>query len=100
MFNICRHALMTGIVIIVSICASLPDDVQRTESYALQNTEKTKLGRAITPYLKQHPGKSGFHVLQKGMDAFTARMPVYMPKALPLTSIIYLSARSILRPVL
>lgn len=74
MLNICRLALLTGIVIITSSCASLPDDVQRTESYALQNTENTKLGREITPYLKRHPGKSAFHVLKTGMDAFTARI--------------------------
>jgi putative cardiolipin synthase len=74
MFDICRLTLLTGVVIITSSCASLPDDVQRTESYALQNTENTKIGRGIAPYLKRHPGKSGFHVLKTGMDAFTARI--------------------------
>ena len=72
--NIFRLVLLTGAVIITASCASLPEDVQRTESHALQNTDNTTLGRGIGPYLKRHPGKSGFHVLQTGLDAFTARI--------------------------
>ncbi len=73
-FSNFRHTLLLGVVVIASSCASLPEDVQRTESHALQNTENTKMGRGIAPYLKRHPGKSGFHVLQTGLDAFTARI--------------------------
>lgn len=57
-------------------CASLPDDVQRTPSYAMANTIDTDLGQLVRPFKKNHPGKSGFYLLRDGMDAFVARIGI------------------------
>jgi putative cardiolipin synthase len=61
-------------VLLVSGCASLPTDVQRTPSFALEDTSETRLAREIQPLVKAHPGKSGFHALSDGIDAFAARL--------------------------
>jgi len=55
-------------------CASLPKDVQRTPSFALEDVSGTKLSKDIEPLLKAHPGHSGFFPLVEGMDAFAARI--------------------------
>jgi putative cardiolipin synthase len=55
-------------------CASLPADIKRTESHALQGTETTRLGQMARPMLQAHPGQSGFLPLRSGVDALLARM--------------------------
>ena len=62
------------LILIVSGCASLPTDVERTPSYMLVNTSDTELGQEIQPYVKQHPEQSGFHLMFKGIDAFATRL--------------------------
>ena len=61
-------------VILMGGCASLPENVQRTPSYVIEDTSDTKLGRDIKPLVAKHPGKSGFHALGPGTDAFAARV--------------------------
>jgi len=61
-------------MLFVGGCASLPTDVQRVPSYVVENTGKTRIGVEVEPVLKRHPGKSGFYVLNDGMEAFVARM--------------------------
>ena len=61
-------------VLIVSGCASLPTDVQRTPSFALEDTSETKLAREIQSLVKAHPDQSGFHVLPEGINAYAARL--------------------------
>src|SRR5690554_976983 len=68
----CR--LLPAIMLVLGGCASLPNDAQRTESYALENTEDTHLGRSLAPLLAQHPGLSGFNILSSGQDALAARI--------------------------
>jgi len=41
-------------------CASLPPNVERTESHALRDTATTQLGRSSESLLAAHPGESGF----------------------------------------
>lgn len=65
---------LAGVILIVSGCASLPTDVQRTDSFALEQTSETKLGLEVQPLVKTHPDESGFHSLFTGIDAFTARL--------------------------
>jgi putative cardiolipin synthase len=65
--------LLISVSFVVS-CASLPIDAERTESHALQNTDDSRLGQAIVPIAKEHPDQSGFFLLNKGMDAFAARL--------------------------
>ena len=62
------------LVLIVSGCASLPTDVQRTESFAFQETADTELGSRIQPLVKQHPDESGFYELSQGIDGYAARL--------------------------
>jgi putative cardiolipin synthase len=77
-FTINTSSRLAALVLFVALlvlggCASLPEDVERTPSYAIENTSGTKLGRDIKPLLAKHPGKSGFHALGPGTDAFAAR---------------------------
>ncbi len=62
------------LVLFVSGCASLPTDVQRTQSFAFEETSETILGGKIQPLVKQHPDKSGFYELSEGIDAYAARL--------------------------
>jgi len=54
-------------------CASLPTDFERTPSHVIKETSQTRLGRAIEPLVAKHPGKSGFHALTEGTEAFATR---------------------------
>lgn len=58
----------------VSGCASLPKDVQRSPSFALEDTDDTRLGADVRPLVDAHPDKSGFHSLREGIDAYAARL--------------------------
>ncbi|MFV1998068.1 MAG: phospholipase D family protein [Acidiferrobacterales bacterium] len=66
--------IVLSTMLFVGGCASLPTDVQRVPSYVVKNTGKTGIGVEVEPVLKRHPGKSGFYVLNDGMEAFVARM--------------------------
>jgi hypothetical protein len=65
-------ALLVGLLL--PGCASLPKEVERTESIALPDTADTPLGRAIAGEVAAHPGRSGLHALGVGEDAFAARV--------------------------
>ena len=54
-------------------CASLPENTNRLESHAYDNTQQTTLGRNATSQSLDHPGESGFFLLGDGLDAFVAR---------------------------
>jgi putative cardiolipin synthase len=54
-------------------CATLPENVERPESYAYTDTENTGFGRARAEERAGHPGESGFRLLGNGLDAFVAR---------------------------
>jgi putative cardiolipin synthase len=55
-------------------CASLPEDVERTPSHALENPWTTPIGRMVTDQADRHPGASGFALVSSGRVAFTARI--------------------------
>jgi putative cardiolipin synthase len=66
--------LLTAVLILlIAGCATLPKDFDRSESYALTDTENTALGNARAKEKVEHPGKSGFRLLGNGLDAFVAR---------------------------
>jgi cardiolipin synthase C len=65
---------IAALLLIVSGCASLPVDYERTESRALQDTATTRLGRAGQAALSAHPGQNAFRPLPGGVDALVARM--------------------------
>ena len=70
----CRAIFAGALIMTFAGCATLPRDISREPSHALDLSQETKLGRAIAQAAGQHPGKSGFHLLGSGMDAFVARM--------------------------
>lgn len=55
-------------------CSSLPDNFDKTASFALQETESTHLGTALGHQLKDHVDQSGVLLLGNGLDAFVARV--------------------------
>jgi putative cardiolipin synthase len=59
---------------VIGGCASIPDDYDKQESYALTDTSETTLGRQVTELSDPHPGKSGFQLMQDGSDALAARL--------------------------
>ena len=54
-------------------CASLPENTNRLESHAYDDTQQTTLGRNVSSQSLDHPGESGFFLLVDGLDAFVAR---------------------------
>jgi cardiolipin synthase C len=54
-------------------CSRLPDNSQRTESFAFTDTQDAPLGRMFADAVSQHPGHSGLHPMPNGVDAFAAR---------------------------
>jgi putative cardiolipin synthase len=59
--------------ILFSSCATLPKDIHRVPSYAIEPSEDTKLVKAVGRDSIKHPGDSGFYMLPSDMDAFIAR---------------------------
>jgi putative cardiolipin synthase len=68
------RGLTIAALLLVSGCASLPTNIERSESNALRGTEATRLGQIAQPLLKEHPGESGFRPLRNGVDALLARI--------------------------
>jgi putative cardiolipin synthase len=60
-------------LVLAAGCATLPKDFERPESYAYTDTANTSFGKAVSGRAAKHPGKSGFHLLGNGLDAFVAR---------------------------
>jgi putative cardiolipin synthase len=69
-----RGLLVVMLSLIFNGCASLPTDVVRDESHALQDTATTMLGRQSQAALQTHPDQSGFRPLRSGVDALLARV--------------------------
>jgi putative cardiolipin synthase len=69
-----RGLIVALLALIFSGCASLPGNVDRNESHALQDTETTSLGQQSHAALQTHPDQSGFRPLKSGVDALLARI--------------------------
>lgn len=61
------------LLLLLGGCASLPENVNRSTSQALQDTDDTAIAHYLADELASHPGQSGFHLLDDGLDAFAAR---------------------------
>lgn len=59
--------------LLLSGCASLPDNSKRTESYVITDTHETTLGKGVQASRDQGNTKDGFIILGKGLDAYVAR---------------------------
>ena len=69
------QSIVTGVLILgLAGCAAGPIDYPREHSEAFTDTEDTFLGREIAAFEADHPGKSGFYPLSRGMDALGARL--------------------------
>lgn len=65
--------LIIAILFLQTSCATLPDNSQQTPSHTLVGHLPTgDFGKIYNEALK-HPGKSGIHLLDDGLDAFVAR---------------------------
>lgn len=72
-----RALAMLGLMLALLLqggCASLPADYPRSPSTALTDTGDTRLGHASHRLLAGHPDVSGVHLLNRGTDAFLARL--------------------------
>jgi putative cardiolipin synthase len=64
---------VTAMSVLLTCCKALPDLSGRSVSKSLEDTDDTRLGRAIAPLARAHPGKSGVFALADGREAFAAR---------------------------
>lgn len=55
-------------------CGQLPQNTDRSPSFALSVAEDTRLRRTLSPQLDDRPGFSAFHPLGNGVDALVARL--------------------------
>jgi len=62
-------------VISLGACATakFPDNTGRTDSYAYEDTQETRVSRAYERLSEGHIGESAYHYLPNGLDAFVAR---------------------------
>jgi cardiolipin synthase C len=58
---------------LIEPCSALPPLGNRTVSTAFTDTSATRLGRAVSPLARAHPGVSGIYPLRDARDAFAAR---------------------------
>ena len=63
------------VLVLNSGCATLPENVDRpvTNAYSATETSNTLWGKVRLAEGAAHPGKSGFFLLENGLDAFVAR---------------------------
>jgi putative cardiolipin synthase len=60
---------------ILGACATVPVDYPKTPSTALEDTQGTYYGARVAALTSAHPeGRSGFYVLDEGIDALAARL--------------------------
>ncbi len=66
-------ATLVAMCFLAAGCATLPDNTDRTASFAYTDTAGTLFGKGAAKLTTAHPGQSGFHLLGNGLDAFVAR---------------------------
>jgi len=71
--NLILRVFAATLAIGLGACASLPENSNRFETYAYNDTRGTTLGRAADRRSQGHTGESGFYLLSNGLDAFVAR---------------------------
>ncbi|HEY9199268.1 MAG TPA: phospholipase D family protein [Gammaproteobacteria bacterium] len=59
--------------ILLSGCASLPEQRSRPAEHAFEQPGTTELGALANSAAQRHPGKSGFYILDTGRQAFVQR---------------------------
>jgi len=72
-----RRSPFISLVLLAALlggCASVDLDYPKQESTVILDTNDTSLGRAIASLPPQHPGESGFFLLDDGIEAIAARL--------------------------
>ena len=68
------HAVVLLLSMLVIGCASVPKDYPRSDSKAFTDYLDTSVGQLFEESAVQHPGESGFAIIRRGRQAFTARI--------------------------
>src|SRR5215510_12665707 len=71
--TLCSSLLALSVLLFVG-CAVMHKDYPRTASTAFPDHESTAIGKEIAALAAQHPGESGFAIIRRGRQAFTARV--------------------------
>jgi putative cardiolipin synthase len=62
------------LLLAVTGCSTLSDNIEKTPSHAMTDTQGTSLGLVLASDLAGHSGHSGFYPLSTGLEAFLARI--------------------------
>jgi putative cardiolipin synthase len=73
MIHAARYFAQYLVLLLLFGCATLPENIDRPPSKAFNHTENTAIGSGIAKQAAEHPGKSGFLLLENGLDAFVGR---------------------------
>lgn len=68
------HALVAVLALMLGACSSLPQNVSRTPSQALDPGVESTLATNLQPLFDANPGLSGFYTLGESEAAFAARV--------------------------
>lgn len=68
-----RALLLVCPLSLLGACGSLPSDIERAPSAAVDVSDRTTLGRLAIAQSGAHPGFSGFSLQESGRDAFVHR---------------------------
>ena len=68
------HVVVVLFTMLTFGCASVPKDYTRSDSKAFTDYLDTSVGQLFEEAAVQHPGESGFAIIRKGRQAFTARV--------------------------
>ena len=66
--------LVVSFLLLATGCASLPENTNRQASYALTDTDDSRIGKKSAEEIQTNSdGQDGFLLLGSGLDAFVAR---------------------------
>jgi len=66
--------LCLSLVLLLPGCSTVDFDAEKSTSHVLEDTDNTRLGKAVAPGIVAHPGQSGFHLMTESIDALAARL--------------------------
>jgi len=69
-------AVLILVLLLAGGCATLPENVDRTASFAFTDTDDTFFAKGRHEEKVFHSGKSGFLLLPNGLDACVARVHI------------------------
>jgi putative cardiolipin synthase len=73
--SLIKNFILAGLTSLLIIgCASLPKDYDRQSSTAFKQPETTYLGKFFAKTMAQHPGQSGYLLLNTPKEAFISRL--------------------------